>query len=80
MVRYALIIAVVNALYCLTVDADGPAGMLQRAGEGIVSLPALRKALTAGAVTVTGMLAAHHNVPLAAEAILVVGAIFHTAF
>lgn len=77
MLRHTLVIAVIDTLYCLTVDADGLAGMGQGTGKGITSLSLLRKAFAAGAVTIAGMLAAHHDVSLAAQTILIIGTIFH---
>ena len=80
MIRHTLIITVIDALYRLTVDADRMAWMRQGIAERFSSLSLLRKALTAGAVTVTGVLAAHHDVSLAAQTVLIIGTIFHNAF
>jgi len=80
MIRHALVIAVINTFYRLTVDADRMAWMRQGIAERFSSLSLLRKALTAGAVTVTGVLAAHHDVSLAAQTVLIIGTIFHNAF
>ena len=80
MIRHTLVIAVIDTLYRLTVDADGPAWMRQRVTERIPSLSLLRKAFTAGAFTVTGILAPHHDVSLAAQTILIIGTIFHNTF
>ena len=80
MLRHTRIITIINALYCLTVDADRMAWMRQGIAERFSSLSLLRKALTAGAVTVTGVLAAHHDVTLAAQTILIIGTIFHNTF
>ena len=80
MLRHTLIITIINALYCLTVDADRMAWMRQGIAERFSSLSLLRKALTAGSVTVTGVLAAHHDVSLAAQTVLIIGTIFHNAF
>ena len=77
MIRHTLVIAVINTFYRLTVDTDSPARMRQGITEGIPSLSLLRKALTAGAVTITGMLTSYHDVSLAAQTILIVGTIFH---
>ena len=77
MIRHTLVIAVIDALYRLAVDADGFAGMGQGTGKGITSLSLLCKAFTAGTVTVAGMLAAYHDVSLAAQTILIIGTIFH---
>ena len=80
MIRHTLVIAVIDALYRLTVDADRMAWMRQGIAKRFSSLSLLRKALTAGAVTVTGMLAAHHDVSLTAQTVLVIGTIFHNTF
>ena len=77
MIRHTLVIAVINTFYRLTVDTDSPARMRQGITEGIPSLSLLRKALTTGAVTITGMLTSYHDVSLAAQTILIVGTIFH---
>lgn len=80
MIRHTLIITVIDTLYRLTVDADRMAWMRQGIAERFSSLSLLRKALTAGAVTVTGVLAAYHDVSLAAQTVLIIGTIFHNAF
>ena len=80
MIRHTLIITVIDALYRLTVDADRMTWMRQGITERFSSLSLLRKALTAGVVTVTGVLAAHHDVSLAAQTVLIIGTIFHNAF
>ena len=80
MIRHALVIAVINTFYRLTVDADRMTWMRQGITERFSSLSLLRKALTAGVVTVTGVLAAHHDVSLAAQTVLIIGTIFHNAF
>ena len=80
MIRHTLIITVIDALYRLTVDADRMAWMRQGAAESIPPLSLLRKAFTAGSVTVAGMLAAHHDITLAAQTILIIGTIFHNTF
>jgi len=74
----ALIIGIVHALFRLAVDADRAAGMLQR--TYICVIAPLGKALAAGAVTVAGMTASHHDIPLTAIVLLIVTAIFHTTF
>ena len=48
--------------------------------ERIHPFSLLRKALAAGFVTVAGMLSAHHDVALAAQALVVVGTVFHSTF
>ena len=80
MLRHALVIAVINTFYRLTVDADRMAWMRQGAAERIPPLSLLRKAFTAGSVTVAGMLASHHDITLAAHTILIIGTIFHNTF
>lgn len=80
MLRHTLIITIINALYRLTVDTDGMAWMRQRITERLSSLSLLRKALAAGAITITGMLTSHHDVSLAAQTVLVIGTIFHNTF
>ena len=80
MIRHTLIITVIDALYRLTVDADRMAWMRQGAAERIPPLSLLCKAFTAGSVTVAGMLAAHHDITLAAQTILIIGTIFHNTF
>ena len=80
MIRHTLVIAVINTFYRLTVDTDGMAWMRQRITERLSSLSLLRKALAAGAVTITGMLTSHHDVSLAAQTILIIGTIFHNTF
>ena len=80
MIRHTLVIAVIDTFDRLTVDADRMAWMRQGITERFSSLSLLRKALTAGAVTVTGVLAAHHDISLAAQTVLIIGTIFHNAF
>ena len=80
MIRHTLIITVIDTLYRLTVDADRMAWMRQGIAERFSSLSLLRKALAAGAVTITGMLTSHHDVSLAAQTVLVIGTIFHNTF
>lgn len=80
MIRHALVIAVINTFYRLTVDADRMAWMSQGAAERTPPLSLLRKAFTAGSVTVAGVLATHHDVSLATQTVLIIGTIFHNAF
>ena len=80
MIRHALVIAVINTFYRLTVDADGMAWMRQGITERFSSLSLLCKAFTTGAVTVAGMLASHHDITLAAHTVLIIGTIFHNTF
>ena len=77
MIRHTLVIAVIDALYRLAVNADGLTGMRQGITERFSSFSLLRKTFTAGAITVTGVLAAHHDVSLTAQTVLVIGTIFH---
>ena len=80
MVCHTLIIAVIDTFYSLTVDADGLTWMSQRVTERLPSLSFLRKALATGSVAVAGMLTSHHDIALAAQAILIIGTVFHNAF
>ena len=80
MICHALVIAVINTFYRLTVDTDGMAWMRQGITERFSSLSLLCKAFTAGSVTVAGMLASHHDITLAAQTILIIGTIFHNTF
>ena len=80
MVSHALVVAVVDTFHCFTVNADGLAGMRQRTGVGVHPAMLLGKTLTAGVITTAGMFSAHHNITLAAKAILIVGTIFHYTF
>lgn len=80
MIRHTLVIAVIDALYRLAVNADGLTGMRQRITERLPSFSLLHKTFTAGAVTVTGMFTSHHDVSLTAQTVLVIGTIFHNAF
>lgn len=80
MIRHTLIITVIDALYRLTVDADRMAWMRQGITERFSSFSLLRKTFTAGAITVTGVLASHHDITLAAHTILIIGTIFHNTF
>ena len=78
MLGNAFVIAVIGTVYCLAVDADGFARVLQRAGKPVSSH--LRKALAAGIVLTARALSANHNVSLATALTFVIYAIFHTAF
>ena len=76
MVRIALIIRIINAFVRLTVNADRPAGM----GDGTCKRPHIApvlKALTAGIILAAGVPAGHHDIPLAAAPVAVVGTVFH---
>ena len=76
MIRIALIIRVINALIRLTVNADRPARMGYRACKhpGIASV---LEALAAGIILAAGVSAGHHDIPLAAAPVTVVGTVFH---
>ena len=76
MIRIALIICVVNAFIGLTVNTDRPARMCYGTCENprVASVP---EALAAGVILAAGMFSRHHNVPLAAVPVIVVGTIFH---
>ena len=78
MLRMTLIVGIVHALFRLTVDADRAAGVLQRTYISVI--PSLGKTLAAGAVTVAGMTASHHDIALAAIILLIVTAVFHATF
>ena len=80
MVRHTLVIAVIDAFHRLAVNADGSAGMRQGIAEIIPSLSLLCKTFTTGAVTVAGMPAPYHDIALAAQAVLIIGTIFHNTF
>ena len=73
MLRVTFIIGVVHTFCRLTVDADRPAGMLQRADIRVAA--SLGKALTAGPVTVTGVTASHHDIPFTAAILLIIAAV-----
>lgn len=73
MLRMAFVIGIVYALCRLTVNTDRPTGMLQRADIRIA--PSLGKALTASSVAVTGMAAAHHDIPFTAIFLLIIAAV-----
>jgi len=78
MLRMTLIVRIVHALFRLAVDADRAAGMLQRAYISVV--PSLGKALAAGAFTIAGMCASHHDIALTAIMFLIVTTVLHTTF
>jgi len=79
MIGMAFIIGIINAFRCLAVNADGFAGMDYRTFERIGSCPLLNKAFAAGIITIAGMLSAHHNISLTAQAILIVDTTLHSA-
>lgn len=80
MIRYTLVIAVMNAFYSLTVDADRLAGMCDRTGKRIRSFSLVVKAFAAGIITVAGVLSCHHNISLAAQTVLIIGTAFYDTF
>ena len=73
MFRVTFIIGVVHTFCRLTVDADRPAGMFERADIRVAA--SLRKALTAGPVTIAGMTASHHDIPFTAAILLIIAAV-----
>jgi uncharacterized membrane-anchored protein len=75
MLRYAFVVAVVNASCRFTVNAYNFAGMQDRTGIGIIPLPLLVKAFTTSFLLMVGMLPPNHNIALAAICLLVIGAI-----
>ena len=80
MVSMTLVIRVKNAFYRLAVNTDGSAGMCHGTFEGIHPFPLLGEAFAAGFAAVAGMLSAHHDVPFTAQALIVVGTVFHRTF
>lgn len=76
MIRVALVIRVINALIRLAVDTDRPAGM----GYGTRKrshIASVFKAFAAGIILAAGVSARHHDIPLAAAPVAVVGTVFH---
>jgi len=80
MIRHTLVIAVMNAFYSLTVDADRLAGMCDRTGKRIRSFSLVVKAFTAGVITIAGMFSCHHDISFTAQAILIIGTTFYDTF
>ena len=80
MIRMTFVIGIIDAFYRFAVNADGLAGMNHGAFKGTHPLPLLKEALAAGVVAIAGMFSAHHNIPFAAQAILIVGTILYAAF
>ena len=78
MFRMTLVVGIVHALFRLAVDTDCTAGVLQRTYISVIT--SLGKALAAGALTVAGMTATHHDITLAATILLVVTTVFHATF
>ena len=75
-VRIAFIIRIINTLIRLTVNADRPAGMGYSACKR-PHIASVFEALTTGVILAAGMSAGHHDIPLAAAPVIVVGTIFH---
>lgn len=69
----APVIRVVDTFDCLTVDADLLAWMRNSACKTVSA--SFMKALTACIFTVTGMLAAHHDIAFTAAVVLIIGTI-----
>ena len=74
----ALIILIISTFGSLTVNIDIAGGMAGTAIVGIAGPFAEKKALAAGLIITAGMFAAHHDVPLGTQFLLVVCAVFHT--
>lgn len=76
MIRIALIIRIINAFVRLTVNADGIAWM----GYGTCEYPHIAsvfKAAATGIILTAGVPALHHDIPLAAAPVTVIGTVFH---
>lgn len=80
MLRHTLVIAVMNAFYSLTVDADRLAGVCNRTGKRIRSFSLVVKAFAAGVITIAGMFSCHHDISFTAQAILIIGTTFYDTF
>ena len=80
MVSMTFVIGIVDTFHRFAVNADGSAGMGNGAFKGIHALLLLPETFTAGIVTATGLLSAHHNVSLAAQVLVVVGTIVYRTF
>ena len=78
MLGKASVIRIVLTLTCFAVDPDGSAGMFQSA-DIRVRTSLLGKTLTAGIVLGAGMLAAHHDISLAASLVLIVHTVLYAA-
>jgi hypothetical protein len=72
----ALIIFVVNALHGFAVDGDGSGRMGKGACHGTSFFP---EAFTTGLILSASMLAAHTDIALTAQTVLIIGTIFHSA-
>ena len=77
MVRLAFIVRIVNTLYRFAVNADGPAGMLQRTRVRVPLF--LGKTLAACIIGTSRMFSANQYIALTAAFTLVILAIFHSA-
>lgn len=75
----ALVVGIVHAFLCLTVDTDGIGRVTGRVAIRIFVL-SHQKTLATGLVTAACILSAHADIAFAAQMILVVGAAFSTAF
>ena len=76
MIRVAFIIRIIDAFVRITVNADRSAGMRY----GTCKRPHIASVLetpAAGIILAAGMSAFHHNIPLAAAPLAVIGTIFH---
>ena len=77
MLRRTLIIVIIGTIAGFTVNADIIGRMAGTAGIGIAAALSRDKALAAGLTLTAGALAAHHDVSLGAQVLLVVYAVFH---
>ena len=77
MLGRTLIIVIIGTVAGFTVNTDIVGGMTGAVGIGIAAASSRYKALTAGLTLTTGTLAAHHDVSLGAQVLLVVYAVFH---
>ena len=76
--RMTFIIAVINAVAGLAIDADGPARVVQRT---LIAVPApVYKAFAAGVGIFSGQTSAYHNIPLAAIMVHIIGAVLCRTF
>jgi len=79
MLRMALIVGIVDTFHGLAVDADRLAGMDDGTLKRPHPLSLLQKALAAGVITAAGMFSAHHDIPLAAQTVLIIGTVLYLA-
>lgn len=75
MVCRALVIAVMETVGRLTVDANDLAWMFNCTGKAVS--PCLRKAFAAGFILAAGALSAYHNISLTTALASVVGTVIH---